>query len=206
MFFSVYSIFIREEFLHLWRHIMKFISMKAILKGIVNEKKEYSQELLKKIDEFGKLSDEVDQAKNEYERLREKYKVLESELQPIIKTLEQLDSRTIQANNYLISIKKMGYDKISYKYSQVLEKVMEMVNADLKKAIDEMLQNSAVITRVATSIGVQNMKKVREGIIDTFSQKFREMKTNLINRLRNNILQMDKFLELLSKISSNKPF
>ena len=142
--------------------------MKAILKGIVNEKTEYSQELLKKIEEFGKLSDEVDQSKNEYERLREKYKALESELQPIIKTLEQLDSRTIQANNYLISIKKMGYDKISYKYSQVLEKVMEMVNADLKKAINEMLQNSAVITRVATSIGVQNVKKVREGIIDTF--------------------------------------
>ena len=182
---------------------MKLILMKAILKGILNEKTEYSPELIKKIEEFGKLSDEVDKAKNDYERLRERYKMLETELQPIIKTLEELDSRTIQVNNYLLTIKKMGYEKITFKYAQVLEKVMEMVNSDLRKTIDEMINNTAVISRVATSLGVQ---KIKEGFIERFTTKFNQIKTRLVNSLKKNLIQIDKLLEILEKIVSKKPY
>jgi hypothetical protein len=97
----------------------------------------------------------------------------------------------------------MGYEKITFKYAQVLEKVMEMVNSDLRKTIDEMINNTAVISRVATSLGVQ---KIKEGFIERFTTKFNQIKTSLVNSLKKNLIQIDKLLEILEKIVSKKPY
>jgi hypothetical protein len=182
---------------------MKELLMKNLLRGIINEQTELSKDLLNKIEEFGKLSDEIDRAKSEYEKLKVKYRDLETELQPVIKSLEKLDSRTIKANGYLLTIKKLGHEKITFKYAQVLEKVMEMVNSDLKKTIEELLNNTAVISRVSASLGVQ---RVKEGFIERFAEKFNQIKTRLVNSLKKNLIQIDKLLEILEKIVSKKPY
>jgi acetolactate synthase small subunit len=123
----------------------------------------------KKINEFGTLSDKIDKVKSDLELLVSRYKVLEGEIRPILEELSVQNRKSIQTKKYLITLKRKGYDKESYKYKETFEESLTKVNDKTRRLLEELLQSTKTISRVVSTIGVQ---RIGEGVIGDLWRRF----------------------------------
>ena len=123
----------------------------------------------KKIDEFGILSDRIDMVKSELEEMMNRYKVMEGEIRPVLEELSVENRKSIQTKKYLITLKRMGYDKESYKYKETFEESLTKVNDKTRRLLEELLQSTKTISRVVSTIGVQ---RIGEGVVGDLWRRF----------------------------------
>ena len=81
----------------------------------------FENEIESKIDEFGILSDKIDKVKMELSELSNRYKEIEGELRPILEQLHIQNKKSIQTKKYLVTLKKMGYNRDNFKYKESFE-------------------------------------------------------------------------------------
>jgi phage terminase large subunit-like protein len=95
----------------------------------------------------------------------------------------------------------MGFTRTMYQYSKVLDEALKTVNEDTKKMLSNLLETTATVQRVATSIGVQ---KISEGFFETLSQKVKGMINALVKTIKLRSKNMDTLSRLAERIVSGK--
>tara|TARA_R110001592_G_C13186309_1_gene751661 strand:+ start:7637 stop:8137 length:501 start_codon:yes stop_codon:yes gene_type:complete len=124
----------------------------------LNEKKlEPSIDMM--INEFGELSNEIDRVKSVLNKLSSKYKVIENQLRPLLEQLHSNDIKSMKTDKYLVTLKRVGYERVNYKYKQSFEESLKKVNEQTKRVLKEILQQTETVTNVVSSIGVQSISE-----------------------------------------------
>ncbi len=183
------------------RVTMNKLTLEDLLAEILQERENLSPEIIKKIDRFGELNLQMEKVRSELDKIRNEYKSIESELLPILEELDEYSGRTLKTQKFLITIKKMGFNRTMYQYSKVLDEALKTVNEDTKKMLSNLLETTATVQRVATSIGVQ---KIGEGFFETLSQKVKGMINSLIKTIKLRSKNMDTLSKLAQKIIAGK--
>jgi len=135
------------------------------------------------IDEFGILSDKIDKVKMELSELSKRYKEIEGELRPTLEQLTIESKKSIQTKKYLVTLKRIGYNRDNFKYKQSFEESLEKVNKQTKKVLEDILLSTKTVSRVVSTIGVQRMdeislKSMLMKLISPFKKLFSRLKLN----------------------------
>ena len=140
----------------------------------LNEKKlEPSIDMM--INEFGELSDSIDRIKSILSKLSKRYKVIENQLRPFLEQLHKNDIKSMKTEKYLVTLKRIGYEKINYKYKQSFEQSLEKVNEQTKRVLKEILEQTKSVTNVVSSIGVQSISEnVFKKVFDKLIRGYRK--------------------------------
>jgi hypothetical protein len=151
----------------------------------------------KKIDEFGILSDKIDKVKSELEEMMNRYKVMEGEIRPVLEQLSIQNRKSIQTRMYLVTLKRMGYDRENFKYKESFEESLTKVNQKTKKVLEEILQSTKTISRVVSTIGVQKIEE--NGLGDLWRRLVKGFKL-YFSVLKKNNSELDGLNRLLGKM------
>lgn len=174
---------------------MKPIELKELVREILLTEFQRDKEIESKINEFGELSDEMDRVKNQLERLKKRYSQLEGELRPILEHLTEYNQKSVQTERYLVSIKRMGFEKTNYRYKEVFEESLGKVNKNTKLILENLLQTTKTLSKVVSSIGVQPLN---ENLLIKLLGRIKGMFLKVISRIRNSNREMDE-LQRVSK-------
>ena len=175
---------------------MKTIKLKELIREVLLTEFQRDKEIESKINEFGELSDEVDRVKNQLEGLRKRYSQLEGELRPVLEHLHQFNQKSVQTERFLVSIKRMGYEKVNYKYKEVFEESLDKVNGNTRRLLENLLESSKTLSKVVSSIGVQPLD---ENLLTKLMDRIKRMFSGLISRIKNTGKDMDE-LQKVSKL------
>ena len=143
----------------------------------------FENDLETKIDEFGILSDKIDKVKKELSELSNRYKEIEGELRPTLEQLHIQYKKSIQTKRYLVTLKRMGYNRDNFKYKESFEESLTKVNQQTKKVLEDILQSTKTVSRVVSTIGVQRMdeisfKSMLQKLVSPFKKLFNRLKMN----------------------------
>ena len=175
---------------------MKRIELKELIREVLLTEFQRNKEIESKINEFGELSDEMDRVKNHLEELKKRYSQLEGELRPVLENLYQHNQKSVQTQKYLVSIKKMGYEKTNYRYKEVFEESLDKVNGNTRRLLENLLESSKTLSKVVSSIGVQPLD---ENLLTKLMDRIKRMFSGLISRIKNTGKDMDE-LQKVSKL------
>ncbi len=172
---------------------MKKEELKSLIREILMEFK-LEKSTLTMIDEFGELSNEMDRLKNQLEGVKKRYSQIEGVLRPILEELNKHNQKSIQTQRYLVSIKRMGYDRENLRYKETFEQSLEKVNKQTRKVLEELLQSTKTISRVVSSVGVQ---PVSENFFTDLIKKVKSLFGKLVPQLK----RTNKDMDILQRIS-----
>ena len=159
----------------------------------------FENDIESKIDEFGILSDEIDKVKMELSELSNRYKEIEGELRPTLEQLTIQNKKSIQTKKYLVTLKRMGYNRDNFKYKESFEESLTKVNKQTKKVLEDILQSTKTVSRVVSTIGIQRMDEIS---IKSMLQKLVSPFKKLFNRLKMNTKSIDGLNGLLKRMVS----
>lgn len=152
--------------------------------------------LREKVNEFAQLSDQIDRLKSHLKELSDKYNGIADELLPI---LEQASDSALQTKEHFIKIKKKGFERESYAYKECFVWLLERVSPQMKKIINEALEATKKISKIAPQIAVQKNES-----LNTIWQGFKGWLKQLTSKLKRYIDDIDEankqFDKRLSKI------
>ena len=151
----------------------------------------------KKIDEFGKISDEIDKVKSILDRLTKKYRVIENELRPVLEQLHQQNQKSLLTKKYLVTLKRMGYSRDNYQYKESFEKSLTKVNQQTRRVLEDILQSTKTITTVVSSIGVQRIDEIS---LKSMLQKVFSSFKRFVSPLKRNTKNIDGLNSILKKM------
>ena len=177
---------------------MRLREIKEMVREVVLSELEMDKTVHRKIDEFGQLSDEMDRLKNQLEGLKKRYTQVEDELRPILEELQRFGQKSIQTEIYLISIKRMGYDRENLRYKETFEQSLEKVNKQTRKVLEDLLQSTKTITKVVTSIGVQ---PISENFLKDLIRKVQSLVMSMVSKLKRNNKELDELQRLSKQMS-----
>ena len=143
----------------------------------------FENDIESKIDEFGILSDKIDKVKMELSELSNRYKEIEGELRPTLEQLTIQNKKSIQTKKYLVTLKRMGYNRDNFKYKESFVESLTKVNKQTKKVLEDILLSPKTVSRVVSTIGVQRMdeislKSMLQKLISPFQKLFSRLKLN----------------------------
>lgn len=173
---------------------MKTIKLKELIREVLLTEFQRDKGIESKINEFGELSDEIDRVKNQLEGLRKRYSQIEGELRPMLEHLTEFNQKSIQTERFLVSIKRIGYEKVNYRYKEVFEESLDKVNTNTRRLLENLLESSKTLSKVVSSIGVQPLN---ENLLTKLMDRVKKMFSGLISRIKNT----GKDLEELQRIS-----
>lgn len=143
----------------------------------------FERDIESKIDEFGTLSEKIDKVKMELSELSNRYKEIEDDLRPILEQLTIQNKKSIQTKRYLVTLKRMGYNRDNFKYKESFEESLTKVNQQTKKVLEDILQSTKTVSRVVSTIGLQrideiSLKSMLQKLISPFKKLFSRLKLN----------------------------
>lgn len=156
------------------------------------------------IDEFGELSDQIDQVQAILKKMQTRFDEIDKELVPAMEKLKEVGQNSLQTKKYLVTIKRMGYERTNKSYQKGFELALTKVNATIKKVLTDALAATETTSKISASLGVQKIGEV--SLIGTIMSKIKAIATSMIARSREALVSM-KTLDVISKkmISSMKP-
>ncbi|MDA9214094.1 hypothetical protein N9P12_02795 [Bacteroidia bacterium] len=157
----------------------------------------FERDIESKIDEFGILSDKIDKVKMELSDLSNRYKEIEGELRPTMEQLHIQNKKSIQTKKYLVTLKRMGYNRDNLKYKESFEKSLTKVNQQTKKVLEDILLSTKTVSRVVSTIGVQRMDEIS---LKSMLKKLVSPFKKLFSRLEKNNKSMDDLNEVLKRM------
>jgi septal ring factor EnvC (AmiA/AmiB activator) len=157
----------------------------------------FERDIESKIDEFGILSDKIDKVKMELSELSNRYKEIEGELRPTLEQLTIQNQKSIQTKKYLVTLKRMGYNRDNFKYKESFEESLTKVNQQTRKVLEDILQSTKTVSRVVSTIGVQRMNEIS---IKSMLQKLVSPFSKLFSRLKMNTRRLDDLNGVLKRM------
>lgn len=159
----------------------------------------FKNDIESQIDEFGILSDKIDKVKMELSELSNRYKEIEGELRPTLEQLTIQNKKSIQTKRYLVTLKRMGYNRDNFKYKESFVESLTKVNKQTKKVLEDILLSTKTVSRVVSTIGVQRMDEIS---LKSMLQKFVSPFKTLFSRLKMNTKSMDDLNGVLKRMVS----
>jgi chromosome segregation ATPase len=176
---------------------MRTTELRGVIREIIKEfRTESSINTL--IDEFGELNDEMDVLKNQLEGLKKRYSEIEDQIRPLLEELRIHGQKSVQTEKYLVSIKRIGYEKVNLKYKESFEEGLTKVNKQTRKLLEELLQSTKSISNVVSSIGVQRVKE--EGLITDIFRRLKSLVLKVVPSIRNVNRELDGFHSLVKRM------
>ena len=157
----------------------------------------FENDIESKIDEFGILSDKIDKVKMELSELSNRYKEIEGELRPTLEQLTIQNQKSIQTKRYLVTLKRMGYNRDNFKYKESFVESLTKVNKQTKKVLEDILLSTKTVSRVVSTIGVQRMDEIS---LKSMLKKLVSPFKKLFSRLRLNNKSIDGLNSVLSRM------
>ena len=157
----------------------------------------FENDIESKIDEFGVLSDRIDVVKMELSQLSKRYKEIEEEVRPLLEQLQLQNKKSIQTKKYLVTLKRMGYNRENFKYKESFEKSLTMVNKQTRRVLEDVLQSTKTVSRVVSTIGVQRVDEVS---LKSMLKKLVSPFKKLFSRLRMNTKRIDDLNGVLKRM------
>jgi hypothetical protein len=157
----------------------------------------FENDIESQIDEFGILSDKIDKVKMELSELSNRYKEIEGELRPTLEQLTIQNKKSIQTKRYLVTLKRMGYNRDNFKYKESFMESLTKVNKQTKKVLEDILLSTKTVSRVVSTIGVQRMDEIS---IKSMLKKLVSPFKKLFSRLRNTNKNIDGLNGLLRRM------
>ena len=158
-------------------------------------------ELDAEIEEYAKLSDQIDRMKSELAKIETRFKELDEKFRVLLETMsKELDvtSKTyIRAKNILITIKRHGYDRNNVSYKDAFEFIRKKVSPQLRKMMDEVLETSKTVTYIKSQLGVQYEAS---GWLSNLYNKVKNFFVNSIKSLRSSNKQANQSLDQLEQM------
>jgi chromosome segregation ATPase len=177
---------------------MNRIELKELIKELILKEYRMEPSVLKLIDEYGELNDEIDELKNRLEGLKSRYSEIENHIRPLLEELRKYGHKSVQTEKYLISIKRMGYEKVNLKYKETFEEGLKKVNKQTRKLLEELLQSTSSISNVVSSIGVQRVKE--EGLFTDVFRRLKGLVMKVVPSLKRMNTEMDMFQLVMKKM------
>lgn len=150
------------------------------------------------IDEFGELNDEMDVLKNRLEGLKNRYSEIEDQIRPLLVELRSHGQKSVQTEKYLVSIKRIGYEKMNFKYKDSFEEGLTKVNKQTRKLLEELLQSTKSISNVVSSIGVQRVKE--EGLFTDIYRRLKSLILKVVPSVRKVNRELEGFTTLMKRM------
>ena len=160
----------------------------------------FKNDIESQIDEFGILSDKIDKVKMELSELSNRYKEIEGELRPTLEQLTIQNKKSIQTKRYLVTLKRMGYNRDNFKYKESFVESLTKVNKQTKKVLEDILLSTKTVSRVVSTIGVQRMDEIS---LKSMLKKLVSPFKKLFSRLRNTNKNIDGLNGLLKRMVSS---
>jgi len=157
----------------------------------------FERDIESKIDEFGTLSDKIDKVKMELSELSNRYKEIEGDLRPILEQLNIQNKKSIQTKKYLVTLKRMGYNRENFKYKESFEESLTKVNQQTRKVLEDILLSTKTVSRVVSTIGVQRMDEIS---LKSMLKKLVSPFKKLFNRLKMNTKRIDDLNGVLKRM------
>ena len=165
---------------------------------LYEKSKPLGKEINQKINEFGELSDQIDLIKSQLDELKRKYSTIEDELRPLLIQLKQTEQKHLKSEKYLVTIKRMGFDRTTMKYKTAFNQALTKVNNQTKKVLEQILDETKQTNRIVSSIGVSRLK---ENIITKMIKRIMMNFKKFLNPLKKTNKGLDDLNKLLSVIS-----
>jgi septal ring factor EnvC (AmiA/AmiB activator) len=176
---------------------MNMIQLKSLIREVILQEFQMDKSIEKKIDEFGELSDQMDEIKHQLSKLKKRYGELEGELRPVLEGIQHHQQKSIQTERYLVTIKRRGYNRESYKYKESFEKSLTKVNEQTRRLLKELLESTKTTSRVLSSVGVQ---PVEENILRRVMSKIRGVFSRVLRSFRISGKELDFLMKLSKKM------
>lgn len=176
---------------------MNMIQLKSLIREVIIQEFQLDSSIEKKIDEFGELSDQMDEIKHQLSKLKKRYGELEGELRPVLEEIQHHQQKSLQTERYLVTIKRRGYSRESYKYKESFEESLTKVNEQTKRLLKELLESTKTTSRVLSSVGVQ---PVEENILRRVMSKIRGVFSRVLRSFRTSGKELDSLLKLSKKM------
>ena len=176
---------------------MNMIQLKGLIREVILQEFQMDKVIEEKIDEFGELSDQMDEIKHQLSKLKKRYGELEGELRPVLEGIQHHQQKSLQTERYLVTIKRRGYSRESYKYKESFEKSLTKVNEQTKRLLKELLESTKTTSMVLSSVGVQ---PVEENILKRVMSKIRGVFNKVLRSFRTSDKEMNTLLSLSKKM------
>ena len=171
--------------------------LKEFIREVIIQEFQMDKGIEQKIDEFGELSDQMDEIKYQLSKLKKRYGELEGELRPILEGIKEHQQKSLQTERYLVTIKRRGYSRESYKYKESFEESLTKVNEQTRRLLKELLESTKTTSRVLSSVGVQ---PVQENILKRVISKIRGVFSRVLRSFRISGKELDSLLKLSKKM------
>lgn len=177
---------------------------KSILKEIIREEIQSLNEMKvdpsveKEINEFGELANEIDRITSQLQTLKSRYSQIEEGLRPILEELDSLQQKSLQTNKYLVTIKRKGYERENMSYKTAFEEALTKVNAQTRNVLNEILNKTKSISKIASSVGVQ---RIGENVLSKVISKIKSLFTGVLSKFKNVNKSMDVLQNLSKKLT-----
>jgi chromosome segregation ATPase len=176
---------------------MNMIQLKSLIREVIIQEFQLDRSIEQKIDEFGELSNQMDEIKHQLSKLKKRYGELEGELRPVLEGIQHHQQKSLQTERYLVTIKRRGYSRESYKYKESFEESLTKVNEQTRRLLRELLNSTKTTSRVLSSVGVQ---PVEENILRRVMSKIKGVFSRVLSSFRISGKELDSLLKLSKKM------
>jgi uncharacterized small protein (DUF1192 family) len=152
-----------------------------------------------RIQEYAKLSDEIDRQKAELKKNEAKFKAIDVDLRILLESITDAKDRVLRAKDILVTIKQAGYARDSFSYKDGFELLTTKVNAKIKKLGDECLEATKTTGYVASKLGVQrvgesfSLSSMAQKVISFFKKSVTKI-TRLVNDVDDDLDHIESLL------------
>ena len=140
----------------------------------------------------------MDEIKHQLIQIKKRYGELEDELRPVLEELEDHQKKSLLTEKYLVTIKRKGYTRESYKYKQSFEESLTKVNSQTRKLLEDLLKSTKSTTRVLSSLGVQKFEE--SSIFRLISRKIKGFFGRVFSSFRKTKKELNTLQSLSRKI------
>ena len=128
------------------------------MKELLSLTEDIDKDIKRNIDEIGKLDHKIEALQKKLKPLRKQYGELVENVLPILKNLGKEQYKT---KNYIFKIIRKQYTRQSYQYKIGFNRALDKVNKNVKRILEQILDDTKKLVKVAPSIQVSPIE-IRE--------------------------------------------
>lgn len=170
-------------------------------RGVLHELDISDPDIQAEIEEYANMAEEIDRLNEQIKRLEKRFKELDAKFVGMLEKLEEELNNSketfIRAKNILITIKKRGGERTTYKYKEAFEWLYTRVSPQMKKLIDETMEAHKTISQVKSSLAVQREGRITENWLTSLYNKVKSFVVNIIGKLRKTNQSVNQSLDKL---------
>jgi hypothetical protein len=195
------------------KEVKKESKLEILLKRLISEERQKLRELdisdpelVREIEEYAALSDQLDRLREEIQNLEKRFTELDVKFRDMLDKLSaelgETSDTFLRAKNLLITIKRKGYDRTNLKYKEAFEWLNSRVSPQMKRLVEEALEANKTVTYIKSQLGVQRESRMNENWLTKIYEKFKGFINNLLSKINRSNQSANAALDKLENLIS----